>query len=157
MHGFDESWLRDHQARMAQTKPSPAASVATANMIAFTLPKPTVLLNVLLRMHWADRTKHARALSQEIAALIPNDPYRKPFRRAAVLIRRMSIKLPDYDNAVGGAKLICDCLLKRSPTHPNGLGLLVDDDPEHMALTVECERVATRAEQRTIVTIERIG
>jgi hypothetical protein len=108
-------------------------------------------------MHWTKQREYKRALSTEIARQLPDNPYRKPFEKATVMIRRFSVKEPDYDNAVGGCKALVDCLLVRSETHPWGLGLIRDDSPKHMTSTIECERVKTLAEQRTLVMVEGAG
>jgi hypothetical protein len=155
-NGFDESWYRDYCARMVATKPPPAASVVMPGYISFTLSKPTPLLNVLLRTSWPDRYQMAKSLSAEIASLVPDDPRRRPFERARVLIRRLSTGAPDPTAASGGTKILVDCLLVRSKTHPTGLGFVRDDDHDHMTLIVECERVGTQAAQCTVVRIERI-
>lgn len=159
---WDDAWLRDYRARMVQGTPAHAASVATANMIAFTLPKPTLLLNQLRKL---DRTsapgvgyKHYRdELSAEVAALVPDDPRRRPFTYAEITIVRYSVRLPDQDGCVASVKPILDILQPRSARHPSGLGIIVEDSPEHIRLTVRSEKVATRAEQRTLVTIERLA
>lgn len=153
---FDSAWLREHETKMAALKPPPAASVATPNLISFALSRPTLLANTVLRMSWKDRMRHQRALSDEIASLVPHDPRRKPFQKAAVTIRRMSVGIPDHGAAHAGIKMLVDCLLVRSDRHPTGLGLCVDDDPAHMTLNVECERVMKRAEQRTVVLVEKL-
>jgi hypothetical protein len=107
-------------------------------------------------MHWTKQREYKRALSSKIARHLPDDPWRMPFEKASVLIRRMSIGVPDEDNLVGGVKGLVDCLLVRSERHPWGLSLIRDDAPSCMTLIVEAEKVP-RSEQRTVVMIERMG
>lgn len=151
MAGFDEAWLRDYNSRRAaqSTKVGP-----TTAPIALRLSRPTVLLNVLLRMHWRARRTLAASISSELARQLPLGL--APFDRACVTITRYSVQEPDYDGAVGGAKLLIDCLLPLSRRHPHGLGLVLDDSPDHMKQHVVTVVVATHREQRTEILIERL-
>lgn len=144
---------------MAQSQPVSPASVATANMIAFTLPKPILLMNEFRKLdripNGVGYKKYRDALSSEIASLVPSDPYRKPWRYAAVTVRRFSTGTPDVDAVC--VKGLLDVLQPRSGRHPSGLGLIFEDGPEFLTLTVECEKVSKRTEHRTLVTIERLS
>lgn len=148
MTGFDEAWLRSYNARRAADAP-----VASKEAISFTLCRPTPLLNELIRMHWRARMMLARSISAEIARLVQDVPSRQPFERAEVTIMRYSVGIPDQDGLIGGCKLHLDALLVRSERHPNGLGLIKDDDPSHLTLVVRSVRCATQKDQRTQVTI----
>lgn len=148
MGGFDEAWLRSYTARRAAAAPVPATDA-----ISFTLCRPTPLLNVLLRMHWRSRQMLARSISAEIARLVPDLPGRQPLEHARVSVTRFSTQVPDQDNLMG-CKIMIDALLVLSKRHPNGLGLIRDDDPAHLTLVVQSERCATRREQRTEVVIK---
>ena len=154
--GFDEAWLKAHEAKMAATKSAPATLPAPAppddGIITFTLPRAIPLLNELLRMHWSMRRKYQQSLSAEIAQLISHALGRTPLERATVTITRYSVGTPDHDGCT--PKSLLDCLLVRSATHPAGLGLLIDDSPAHLTLRVIPVVCATRKEQRTEVKIE---
>lgn len=152
MTTFDEAWLMEHQRKMALV--NGGALPRLPDRIEFTLSKPTPLLNVTLRTHWAKRRKQQAKLSAEIASLVPLRG--APIQVARVTISRFSTRTPDHDGMVGGAKSLIDCLLIRSSTHPNGLGLIFDDSPEHLILFVLGIVVMKRFEQRTEVVIERI-
>lgn len=161
MRGFDDSWLRDYRARTAGVSAHPAPSTVSNNRIEFTLPRPSLLMNELRKLYAVPNgyayKRYRDALSAEIAVLVPDDPWRRPFDLVSVLVRRFSVGVPDVQGAIGGTKPLIDILQVRSARCPSGLGFIVGDDPEHMTLTVECERVSTRAEQRTLVTIERLA
>jgi hypothetical protein len=184
MAGFDEAWLKAHQARMQTLRPSKTAAPSVVEAapkqsrhkagvrsdigpptlrpakiypagIIFTLSRPTRLLNVSIRQHWTARKKYQAALSAEIASLVPDVTEPYPFERAVVTVTRHSIGTPDRDGFIGGLKPLIDCLLVRSARHPHGLGFIVDDDPEHLTLVANAVRCRTRGEQRTEVCIER--
>lgn len=121
----------------------------------FTLAKPVKLLNQTLRMHWRERGRYAKALSAEIAKAHPGIP--EPMQKARVEITRYSVKEPDTDGLVGGAKALIDTLLVRSEQHPHGLAFLVDDSPAHLVLQVRHEKAANLKSQGTTVRIERIA
>src|SRR5690349_17928662 len=110
-NSFDEAWLQEYRAKMAGRQKPQKTAVVTPSLITFTLSKPTLLLNQLLHMHWTKQRDHKRALSTEIARLLPDGLCRKPFKKASVLVRRMSAGVPDHDNLVGGCKPLMDCLL----------------------------------------------
>lgn len=65
--------------------------------------------------------------------------------RAHVSIERRSLKLLDKDNLYGSVKFLCDAL--------RYAGLIADDDPESIELTVTQRRVRHRAETGTEVTV----
>ena len=67
------------------------------------------------------------------------------FIRAHVSIERRSLKLLDKDNLYGSVKFLCDAL--------RYAGLIADDDPESIELTVTQRRVRTRKETGTLVEV----
>lgn len=183
MAGFSEAWLRQYQSQMEARKSNTTATVigagaqlkatkigqkpgaemgigspvrSTLTEIAFTLSKPTPLLNVTQRQHWKERRRGHAAMSAEIARLVPHLPGRRPFERAVLTITRYSVRTPDEDGFRGGAKGFTDCLLVRSARHPNGLGFIVDDAPNHLTTHATSVLVHTYREQRTEVLIVAI-
>lgn len=150
MNGFDEAWLRSYNQRRAAA--ATPVSIYTPASIKLKLRRPTVTLNVLMRMHWRARGKLASSMSAELARQIPGAV--STLERALVTITRYSAGEPDYDGAVGGAKIAIDCLLPFSRRHPHGLGLVRDDSPQHMMLKVVTVVVDNLSEQRTEILIE---
>ncbi len=124
------------------------------DVVQFTLAKPVKLLNKTLRMHWRERGRYAKALSAEIAKA--HGGIAEPMQRARVEIVRYSVKEPDQDGLLGGAKQLIDTLLVRSERHPHGLGYIVDDSPAHLVLDVRHEKAANLKSQGTTVRIQRI-
>ena len=121
--------------------------------IAFTLAKPTMLLNETLRTHHRVMARKQVALAWEIASQVTRPA--EPFARARVRIERRSTGTPDQDGAVGGAKSLIDCLLPASKRHPRGLGIIADDGPGCITLEVVAVKVKRDA-QRTVVVVEEM-
>lgn len=113
-------------------------------VITLTIPFATPSLNTMLRQHWSvDRKLKARWKRLVWAArLEANDNClpvpRDAFQRARITITRFSPRMLDADNATGGAKHIVDGL--------RACGIIIDDTPEHIELTVRQEKgdAATR-------------
>ncbi|GAN55233.1 hypothetical protein [Tanticharoenia sakaeratensis] len=129
--------------------------------IAFTLPEPTPLMNTLMRSHFRKRAKLKRSLAAQIIAALGPDRPAEPFERAHVTIRRFSCGMPDYDGAYGGVKDVLDVMTtpaaREDGTTRNkfGIGLIRDDSPKHIRLTVEPLK-CKRAEQRTEIEIVEV-
>ena len=120
--------------------------------IFFTLDRPTILLNRLLRMHWTARRKHMQELSWLVRAAVT--PPRTPLAPCEVYIKRYSVQVPDHEGATGGVKLLLDCLVVHTKTNPWGNGLIENDDPSCIIrLDVVPIKVAHRADARTEITI----
>lgn len=126
-------------------------------MITFTLPFALESLNVRDRKHWAQRGRDKRDMAQEIMVAMngPRHFPRPPLDRVRITIVRCSAGRLDADNAVASAKSLLDCLCVKSPRHPSGLGIIVDDGPDHVELIVR-QSPAPRGEGATVVTIEPI-
>ena len=150
MQGFSESWLKEYQ-----TKRSAQSALGKLFIVRFTLVRPTMLLNELLRMHFRDRARYADKLSAEIARLTRGLGADEPFAKATVTVERFSVAEPDHDGLVGGCKPLIDCLLVRSSRHPHGLGFIVDDSPAYLTLRASHVKSPTLKGQATTVTIER--
>lgn len=150
---WDDAWLHEHESRMAALRLIPAR----IDLFEFRLPKPFKLLNETMNMHWSTRHRYKQFLARQIAASIDMPALMQPMQRARVTITRYSLGNPDWDNVVGGSKHLVDCLIVRSKTHPTGLGIIVDDDPEHLVRDIQSEVVLMAKEQRTEVKIERIA
>lgn len=150
---FSESWLKNYEARQQR-----GFAVELPDTFGFTLQRPILLLNRLLRLHWAERSAYANELSEEIAGLTRHLPAgAKPLDRARVTVTRYSMGTADQDNLTAAVKPLLDALLVRSATHPAGLGFLVDDAPAHLELIVRGQQAEKRTAQRTVVLVERIA
>lgn len=149
--------------------------VVPLRTIEFTLAKPLVLLNVLLRQPWPKRTRHRRALASEIAVATHRQRSGAPFARADITVVRYSCgSIPDKDNLEGSVKILIDCLVmpgvpywvkggKRGGgglmtcKHPSGLGIIEDDSQEHIVTHISSVLTPHRNQQRTVVTIVELS
>ena len=124
--------------------------------IFFTLDEPTILLNKLLRMHWAARRKRIKALAWEIRAKAR--PPGKPFQRCEIHVKRYSTgRLPDDDGLRGGLKHLLDCLVVNTKVNPHGGGYIKSDEPSCILKTEALAfHVKHRADQRTEITIREV-
>ena len=132
------------------------SSKSALRSVTFTLRSLTPTINELRKMHFGEYKRVREALAWTVRAALNDNGYfaQYPMKRALVTIERHSVGLPDEDNATGGVKPLVDCLVQPSASHPNGLGVIFDDNPICLMLMVKCVRVTTYAEQRTVVTIE---
>ena len=63
----------------------------------------------------------------------------------------------DWDNAYGGLKVLLDCLVESSSRNPDGLGLILDDNPACMpAPPLVKQLIAPRGGERTECRVYRI-
>jgi hypothetical protein len=142
----------------------------TGRTIRFDLAQTTPLLNVTLRQHWSKRRRKDKGLAWAVKVAILESGQAipaAPFQRARVTIVRRSVGVPDRDGLVGGVKGLVDCLLHPGPVtvvngkprflHPTGLGIVQDDGPDRLVLVVTAERVRSKADQGTSVTIEELA
>ena len=82
-----------------------------------------------------------------------------PFEKAKITIKRYSVRQPDYDNMVGGAKEFID--LFTTPTmqanghikNKFGHGFIIDDSPQHLKTCYEWTK-SNLCDQKTIIVIE---
>lgn len=130
-------------------------------VIRFTLPEPTPLLNVMQRKHFRSRAREKTALARQIIAILGQDRPETPIEHASVTIRRYSSGMPDFDGVYGGAKDFLDVLTTPAAQangkikNKYGVGLIRDDSPKHIRLTVEPIK-CKRAEARTEVVVEEM-
>lgn len=101
---------------------------------SFSLPLATPSNNVIKGMHWMTyrnlrRMWRLKVLARGLAGKKPA----KPIDCAAILVLRYSSGKLDWDNALGGLKPLLDCLVvRKAKVNPDGLGLIVDDNPDNM-------------------------
>lgn len=154
MNAFDESWYRQHQSHMASLRGEPVKLPPL--LIEFSIPHAMRLPNVVNGTHWASHVAYRKELLPLVADAVKPWTGHQPIDRAKVTIIRYSVRLCDHDNCVASVKPLVDLLLVRSGVHPHSLGLLVDDGPDHIDLSVSSAKAETRAEVRTAVRIERL-
>ena len=101
---------------------------------SFMLPMETPSNNVIKGMHWMAyrNLRKTWRLKVQTRALAGRKP-KEPIERAALFIIRHCAGKLDWDNALGGLKPLQDCLVVRKPkVNPDGLGFIVDDNPDNM-------------------------
>jgi hypothetical protein len=124
-------------------------------VIEFAIPEAIPTLNRWQRMHWALKRKTMERLAWLVK--VHAGPVGEPVNRFKMRVIRRSAasKLADPDNLI--VKPLMDVLVERSKRNPWGLGLIVDDGPEHVAdLRVEQTKVGSRNHQSTWVRIEEV-
>lgn len=116
-------------------------------MITLEIPVATPSLNPMLGQFWAKRVKQRRQWRWLVRAARLEAKFfpLAPLSRARVTIVRHGRRVLDKDNLYGGTKLLTDSLVSE--------GLLADDSPAHIELTVEQQ--VTKS-PRTVVRIEAL-
>jgi len=116
-------------------------------MIELTIPQATPSLNPMLGQFWANRVKQRRQWQWLVRAarLEAKVFLSAPLPRAKVIITRHGRRVLDQDNLYGGTKMLTDSLVRE--------GLLADDSPDHIELTVQQQ--VTKS-PRTVVRIEAL-
>jgi Holliday junction resolvase RusA-like endonuclease len=117
-------------------------------VIILTIPKASPSLNTINGQHWNHYRQQKRAWLDLIwVAKLDAGIYGMPmFERAKVSIERFGTRSLDVDNLTGGCKMLIDSLRQ--------LGLIVDDSPAHIALTVT-QRISKTP--RTVIHVEQIA
>ncbi|HEY0205261.1 MAG TPA: hypothetical protein VGC15_14050 [Acetobacteraceae bacterium] len=138
-------------------------SDAASDGLTFRLPRPTPLLNEMLRQHWRVRRRANARIAGLVRLATQGQRPAVPFERALVRIERRSLRVPDTDNLWGGVKGLLDCLLPPGDPvrsggrwvvlHPSGLSIVRDDTPDCLVLDVVAVQVRRVAEQCTVVRI----
>lgn len=115
--------------------------------VTLTIDKASPSLNELQGLHWVRlRARNLEWLNLVCAAKLNAGLHGMPmFERAKVHIMRQGAKLLDEDNLAGGMKPLIDSLRK--------LGIIVDDSPDRMSLTVE-QRIGKP--KRTTIHVEQV-
>ena len=123
-------------------------------LVAFSLAEPLPLLNEWQRMHWAARKRRQRDIAWEVRANVPTGL--SPIERCLIIVvRRNCPPLPDLDGLAGSAKPLLDCLVLPSRRNPNGLGIIVDDNPKCLGMLLMLPRVRQSGQMGTHVRIFR--
>jgi len=126
--------------------------------VVFELRGTTPTLNEIRGMHFHEYAKRREAMAWQVRAALNAVGYfaQEPMQRAAVAIARYSVGSPDADGVAGGIKPLLDSLVMPSASHPNGLGVILDDRPACLVLTVTSERAASLADQHMLVAIREL-
>lgn len=124
----------------------------------FELPEATPSVNVLRDMHFHTYRRARTVWSQRVAGALKRRGFalhrHPPLQQAALIVARHSAGQLDWDNALGGLKLLQDCLVQASARNPDGLGLVQDDSPRHMPYPPFMRQLkAARGQGRTEVWI----
>ena len=123
-------------------------------LVEFSLAEPLPLLNEWQRMHWAARKRRQRDIAWEVRANVSTGL--SPIERCLIIIdRRSRPPLPDLDGLAGSAKPLLDCLVLPSQRNPNGLGVIVDDNPKCVGMLLVFPHVRTCGQPGTRVRIFR--
>lgn len=115
--------------------------------VIITIPERSILLNQLLKMHWREKVRHRNAIAWQMrAALPPAIKGRPPINTFDLHVMRFGYhrarQLPDLDGLKGGLKYYIDTLCEQRVNNPYGLGVVVDDGPDHMlSFTAEARAV----------------
>ncbi|WP_018234283.1 hypothetical protein [Thioalkalivibrio thiocyanodenitrificans] len=88
--------------------------------------------NTLRGMHYMAYRKLRRAWASEILVALNMRLPSRPIAQALLEVHRYSSGELDWDNALGGLKVVQDCLVRQTSRNPDGLGLIVDDCPKYM-------------------------
>jgi len=121
----------------------------------FVIAEPSVLLNKWQRMHWAARSRYTIRWEWLVLNAIKRKPT-KPLDVAWVHVERGSYGIPpDPDGLVGGLKPLLDILTLPRASKKHGLGLIVDDSPDHLKRLTAHSIKTRKGEGYTKITIYR--
>lgn len=97
------------------------------------LPLETPSNNVIKGMHFQAYKQLRHAWRMMVKAALKGKAPEAPVGQAfLVVVRECAGGGLDWDNAYGGLKPVLDCLVAPSVRNPDGLGLIVDDNPRNM-------------------------
>ena len=150
---FSESWLAEHEAKMAGIKgvrPLP-------NTIRFAIPLLLLLPNRTNGRSWHQYHRQKTRLRKLMDAEVGRWSGHAPMNLARVTISRFGSGIePDPDNLMASCKPLIDLLLVKSRAHPHSFGLIVDDAPQFLLPVAFFVQVDHKSEERTEVLIERL-
>ncbi len=127
------------------------------NDIHLVIDKASPTLNQIKGMHYQKYRKLREEwawLVKEAATKAGVQPGDEPIDECTVVIHRYCYHTagvrPDWDGLYGGLKPVIDCLTIMKRSSPNGLGIIVDDSPDHLlrltAMPFSCHRGDSRTE-----------
>lgn len=149
---WDASWLKQREAQAAAARGEP--TLPAPARIEFSIPLLLKLPNQTNGKHWTAGMKYRAELLPIVAEAVEPWAGREPINKARIIVTRRSLRPVDEDNLAASLKPLVDLLLVRSETHPHSLGLLVEDNPDHLSQSARHVRVSERRLQRTVIVIE---
>ena len=118
------------------------------------LPCETPSNNVIKGMHFQVYRTTRRTWRLMVQAALKGVRPAAPLEKSAIVVVRHCAGDLDWDNAYGGLKPVLDCLVLSSTRNPDGLGLIIDDNPKAMPYPPYVQqRRAKRGEGRTQIYI----
>lgn len=96
------------------------------------LPVETLSNNTIKGMHFHTYKRAREQWHLMVRSALKGFKSEAPIQKAGLVVVRHCAGYLDWDNAYGGLKPMLDCLVAASPRNPNGLGLIVDDNPTAM-------------------------
>ena len=155
-----EEQLKSQTKDIAPYYKRPPLSIQT-RPDSLTLTIPYIVSTKLVKKPWYEYRNIRRKVSGYIQqAMLFEVQYNywpwPPYERARLeVIRYSSGKQPDQTNLETSVKPIEDVLLVSSAKAPDGLGVLIDDNSEHLIRLPTHHRQCRRDEQRTTILIYR--
>jgi hypothetical protein len=127
------------------------------NSYTLEIPLRLPLLNKWERMHWAlkGRTKQQFAWALKVhLSKIKGALGALPLQHCEIDIYRHSSKDPDNDGLI--AKPVLDAMVTLHPkTRPYGIGIIENDDPEHVLRCDVHHRPCKPGQSKTVITITK--
>ena len=99
-------------------------------------------LNTTMRQHWAVRKKKQEELWLAVKQAAKRPIPKFSGRTRLTIIRQWGKRgrAFDPDNLVASCKMLIDCLKEPKGRSTYGLGIIPDDDPQHLELLVKQEK-----------------
>lgn len=148
---WTESQFQDHMRRASAPAPRETrkhrelpVEVNDPRTLVFELPL-TPMRNGLDRMHFRAKRRLHDSIAEAFRLQLLKVGGAVPFGKAKIEIVRMSSVEPDPDGLVGSVKPILDAMQVASKRHPYGAGLIENDSPGCITLSVRWQRSAPKA------------
>lgn len=110
-------------------------NVEASPRLKFEVPIETPSNNVIKGMHFHVYKNLRRQWKKLVSEALEGSESYKPISKAFLVIERHCAGGGlDWDNAYGGLKPLLDCLVVPSARNPDGLGIILDDNPRHMPI-----------------------
>lgn len=136
----------------------PQGDVTVALCYTLTLEGASPSNNEIKGMHFHVYRKTRKAWQLKVQQAMSTYNIEKPIDNAYLVVERYCSGAGlDWDNAYGGLKPILDCLVSASNKNPDGLGIILDDNPKNMPYPPYIiQRSAKRGEGQLVIKIYRI-
>lgn len=104
-------------------------------ILTFSVPIETPSNNVIKGMHFHVYKNLRRQWKKLVTEAVDCERMELPIKKAFLVIERHCAGGGlDWDNAYGGLKPLLDCLVVPSARNPDGLGIILDDNPKAMPI-----------------------